>query len=62
MKQLGAKETEKHNSTNHQFHGMQADAKALKITGWLTGIYFIIISFILTCMLQLQDYVYINRT
>jgi cobalt-zinc-cadmium efflux system protein len=42
MKQLGAKETEKHNSTNHQFHGMQADAKALKITGWLTGIYFII--------------------
>ena len=27
---------------NHQFHGMNADAKALKITGWLTGIYFII--------------------
>ncbi|MFV0544139.1 MAG: cation diffusion facilitator family transporter [Marinicella pacifica] len=29
-------------SSSHQFHGMQADAKALKITGWLTGIYFII--------------------
>ncbi|WP_218944363.1 cation diffusion facilitator family transporter [Marinicella rhabdoformis] len=29
-------------SDTHQFHGMKADAKALKITGWLTGIYFII--------------------
>ncbi len=29
-------------STNHSFHGMKADARALKITGWLTGIYFII--------------------
>ena len=29
-------------STNHNFHGMKADARALKITGWLTGIYFII--------------------
>ncbi len=24
------------------FHGIEADAKALKITGWLTGIYFVI--------------------
>lgn len=28
--------------TSHSFHGMEADARALKITGWLTGIYFII--------------------
>ena len=26
----------------HGFHGIEADARALKITGWLTGIYFII--------------------
>ena len=25
-----------------RFHGMKADAKVLKITGWLSGIYFII--------------------
>lgn len=41
-------DTSEHNHSNtsgdnsHQFHGMKADAKALKITGWLTGIYFII--------------------
>lgn len=29
-------------STGHGFHGMEADASALKITGWLTGIYFLI--------------------
>ncbi len=26
----------------HSFHGMEADAKALRIVGWLTGIYFLI--------------------
>lgn len=26
----------------HAFHGMEADARALKIVGWLTGIYFVI--------------------
>lgn len=26
----------------HSFHGMEANARALKIVGWLTGIYFII--------------------
>ncbi len=31
-----------HNSSSHAFHGMEADAKALKIVGWLTGIYFLI--------------------
>ncbi len=36
------------NNTNHKthasgsFHGMEADAKVLKITGWLTGVYFVI--------------------
>jgi cobalt-zinc-cadmium efflux system protein len=29
-------------TSNHAFHGMNADAKALKITGWLTGVYFVI--------------------
>ena len=29
-------------TTGHGFHGMEADARALKITGWLTGIYFLI--------------------
>ncbi len=29
-------------SSAHTFHGMKADARALKITGWLTGVYFII--------------------
>jgi cobalt-zinc-cadmium efflux system protein len=31
--------------TQHEigsFHGLQADAKVLKITGWLTGVYFVI--------------------
>ncbi len=26
----------------HSFHGMEADARALKIVGWLTGVYFLI--------------------
>ena len=30
-----------HAHTSHGFHGMEADARALKITGWLTGIYFL---------------------
>lgn len=30
------------NSEHGSFHGMQADAKVLRITGWLTGIYFVI--------------------
>lgn len=38
--------TSKHkNSHSHgagTFHGMEADARALKITGWLTGVYFFI--------------------
>ncbi len=29
-------------SDGHSFHGMEADARALKIVGWLTGIYFLI--------------------
>ncbi|MCF6301125.1 MAG: cation diffusion facilitator family transporter, partial [Proteobacteria bacterium] len=29
-------------SSAHTFHGMKADARALKITGWFTGVYFII--------------------
>ncbi len=29
-------------NSGHLFHGMEADARALKITGWLTGIYFLI--------------------
>ncbi len=36
---------ETHKKNNHSsgsFHGMEADAKVLKITGWLTGVYFII--------------------
>ncbi len=34
----------KHNSHGSAgtFHGMEADARALKITGWLTGVYFFI--------------------
>jgi len=34
----------KHNKehASGSFHGMDADAKVLKITGWLTGIYFVI--------------------
>lgn len=28
--------------SGHRFHGIQANARALKITGWLTGIYFLI--------------------
>jgi len=28
--------------TSHSFHGMDADARTLKIVGWLTGIYFLI--------------------
>ena len=42
MKKTDHKHNEISKEGNHQFHGMQADAKALKITGWLTGIYFII--------------------
>ena len=36
--------TNSHSSrgADHSFHGMEADSRALKITGWLTGIYFII--------------------
>ncbi len=30
------------NHTKSSFHGMETDAKILKITGWLTGIYFVI--------------------
>jgi cobalt-zinc-cadmium efflux system protein len=33
---------EDHNSSGGSFHGVQANARILKITGWLTGIYFII--------------------
>lgn len=29
-------------SSSHSFHGIDADSRVLKITGWLTGIYFII--------------------
>jgi len=32
----------KHTSSGGSFHGINADARILKITGWLTGIYFII--------------------
>ncbi len=33
----------KENNEEHgSFHGMKADAKVLKITGWLTGVYFVI--------------------
>ncbi len=47
MNNQGANKHSNHNSNgNHQgggsFHGINADAKILKITGWLTGIYFII--------------------
>lgn len=31
-----------HDASSHAFHGMEASASALKVTGWLTGIYFII--------------------
>ena len=31
-----------HKSGGGSFHGINADARILKITGWLTGIYFII--------------------
>ena len=30
------------NENHGEFHGMKADAKVLKITGWLTGIYFVV--------------------
>ena len=35
---------EDHHKSKHKgnFHGMEADAKVLKITGWLTGVYFVI--------------------
>ncbi len=42
MKTSEHKHTDSTNNGNHQFHGMNADARALKITGWLTGIYFIV--------------------
>ncbi len=44
-KEMNTKEMKNHdnsNSSHASFHGMEADAKVLKITGWLTGIYFII--------------------
>lgn len=40
-KENGAK-SHRSNSVDHSFHGMEADSRALKITGWLTGIYFFI--------------------
>lgn len=42
-KKHGEHATRKQGShAGHSFHGMAADARALKITGWLTGIYFLI--------------------
>jgi len=36
-------ENKSHNKEHKgSFHGMEADAKVLKITGWLTGVYFVI--------------------
>ncbi len=35
-------QTEKNEGGGHTVHGMAADAKVLKITGWMTGIYFLI--------------------
>lgn len=32
----------KNNASSHGFHGVRANARILKITGWLTGIYFVI--------------------
>jgi len=29
-------------SAGHSFHGMETDSRVLKLTGWLTGIYFFI--------------------
>ncbi len=42
MKKHNNHTNKNHSSSGHAFHGMEADAKALKIVGWLTGIYFLI--------------------
>lgn len=39
---MTSKHKNKHSHGAGTFHGMEADARALKITGWLTGVYFII--------------------
>ena len=36
------KNQETNNAEHGSFHGVKTDAKVLKITGWLTGIYFVI--------------------
>ncbi len=48
MKHKGHRNKQGHSTSGgaseggHAFHGMEADARALKIVGWLTGIYFLI--------------------
>jgi len=32
----------RHQTGSGSFHGINADARILKITGWLTGIYFLV--------------------